>query len=99
MKGQKTINFNASKPNCKQLCDSPKLAQNICQYGSACKVKSSDCADNSVCNCSLTLTCLEVNEEFKNLLEMDAKTIKANAVQNKKVKLGIKYYSRLYFFN
>ncbi len=49
---------NTSNAHCSELCESPKLAQNICQYGSSCKVKTSDCSKSGICNCSLTLTCL-----------------------------------------
>ncbi len=85
MKGNKTVNLNTSNEHCSQLCESPKLAQNICQYGSSCKVKSSDCFQESVCNCSLTLTCLEVSDEFRNLMEMKAEKIKENAAKNLQV--------------
>ena len=85
MKGTKTVNLNASNAHCSELCESPKLAQNICQYGSSCKVKTSDCSKSGECNCSLTLTCLEVSEEFRLLPRMDAEKIKQSATENRQV--------------
>jgi hypothetical protein len=39
----------------------------------------------SVCNCSLTLTCMQVSQEFKELKFMTAQEIKEKAAANRKV--------------
>ena len=49
------------------------------------KVKTSNCTKDSICNCSLTLTCLEVSNDFKMLKNLTAKKIRLNAAENRQV--------------
>ena len=51
------------------------------------KVKTSNCTKDSICNCSLTLTCLEVSNDFKMLKNLTAKKIRLNAAENRQVNI------------